>query len=371
MTRTLAGLLLAIGVALPGASASYLDIVARYRAGAFEEAVKTLASHSNAQSPAYVLRQLERVHPEAAAPHVTLLPMAKRLASFAFAPVLPAAAALHLDTGEYLLRTGDAERGVGHLMAARAIVDGDWWTTVPLNVPDRVALYGEARHATYMAIIFALQPYHQFAALVPHLERAREEFPKDAEIRLALGTLDELRATAIMLRQVESPTRQKQEEYLDKAARHFRDALTLNGDLTEARVRLGRVLQERGRLADARRELEAEAAMPAVNSSGPVHYFASLFLGEVLEAQGDLAGAVTRYRTAVAGWPGCQSAQVALSQALDAMGDRQAAAKALAPLWRTDQERTCDDPWGQYYEGQARRFAPLIVELRRSVKDKS
>jgi tetratricopeptide (TPR) repeat protein len=368
--------LLAIGLALPQ-DTSYLDIVAQYRAGAFQNAVEALASHAEAHSPAFAIGQLEQADPEVGNPFLAFFPMAKQAAALALSPVLPAAAALHLETGHYLLQADD-KRALGHLMAARTIVDGEWWTTVPKMVPDRLAHYEKVRHDIYRGITLALQQYHQFEALLPHLERSREQFPKDADIRLALGTLDELRATAIMLRRVELPKkenpsaswrRRQRREYLDKAAAHFRDALSIDNTLAEARVRLGRVLQERGKLPEARRELEAAIAAPP---PAVVHYFASLFLGEVLEAQGDGAGAIVRYRETVTRWPECQSAQLALSRAFEAAGDRQAAADALQPLWRAEAERKClVDPWWLYNEGQAWRMRSLIEELRGSVKDKS
>jgi tetratricopeptide (TPR) repeat protein len=361
----------------PTADARYLDSVARYRAGAFQEAVEALASHPDAYSPSFAIGQLEQADPEVTNPFLELFPLAKRMAALALAGVLPAAAALHLETGQYLLQKADDKRGIGHLIAARTIVDGKWWTTVPEILPDRLAQYNEVRRATYRGITLTLQQFHQFETLLPHLERAREQFPKDADIRLALGTVDELRGTAVMLRQVELPTKQnpsaswrrrQRREYLDKAAGHFRDALTMDVTLIEARVRLGRVLQERGKLPDARRELEAAVAAPP---PAVLHYFASMFLGEILEAQGDVAGAIARYQETVKQWPGCQSAHLALSRAFEVTGDRQAAADALQPLWRAEAERTCVDPWWMYNEGQSWRMRPLIEGLRGNVKDKS
>jgi predicted Zn-dependent protease len=96
-----------------------------------------------------------------------------------------------------------------------------------------------------------------------------------------------------------------------------------------------------------------------------------MFLGEILEAQGDVAGAIARYQETVKQWPDCQSAQLALSRAFEATGDRQAAADALKPLWRAEAERKCVDPWWTYNEGQSWRMGPLIDGLRGSVKDKS
>jgi tetratricopeptide (TPR) repeat protein len=369
----------AIRAKTPDTDTSYLDIVARYRAGAFENAVEALASHVDAHSSAFAMGQLEKADPEVGNQFLALFPMAKQAAALALAPVLPAAAALHLETGHYLLQKADDKRALGHLMAARTIVDGEWWTTVPAMLPDRLGHYEKVRHDIYRGITLALQQYHQFELLLPHLERSREQFPKDADILLALGTLDELRATAVMLRQVELPKkenpsaswrRRQRREYLDKAAAHFRDALSIDATLAEARVRLGRVLQERGKLPEARRELEA--AIVAAPPPAIVHYFASLFLGEVLEAQGDTAGAIARYRETVTRWPECQSAQLALSRAFEAAGDRHAAADALQPLWRAEAERKCVvDPWWLYNEGQSWRMRPLIEDLRGSVKDKS
>lgn len=361
----------------PTPDTTYLDIVARYRGGAFEEAVEALASHADAHSSAFAIQELEKADPEISNPFLAQFPVAKRMAALALAPLLPAAAVLHLETGHYLLQKADEKRGVGHLIAARTIVDGEWWTTVPKILPDRLVRYDEVRHGIYRGIILALQQYHQFETLLPHLERAREQFPKDAGIRLALGTLDELRATAIMVRRVELPKKQnpsaswrrrQRREYLDKAAGHFRDALTIDDKLTEARVRLGRVLLERGKLPEARRELEAAVAAPP---PAIVHYFASMFLGEVLEAQGDASGAIARYQETVKRWPECQSAHLALSRAFEATGDRRAAANALQPLWQAESERKCLDPWWIYNEGQSWRMRPLIEDLRGSVRDKS
>jgi tetratricopeptide (TPR) repeat protein len=338
---------------------SYLDIVGWYRAGAFERAVKTLASHPDAHLPSYVTRQLANGR-----------------------MLLAAAAVLHLEAGHYLLQIED-ERGIGHLMAARIIVDSDWWlaarTASERTGPERTAYYDGVRRDIYRGITFTLQQHQQFETLLPHLERARLQFPKDAEIRLAQGTLEELRATAIMLRQIEIPKKQnpgaswrreKRREYLDKAADRFREALSLDDGLTEARVRLGRVLQERGKPRDARRELEAAvAASPPPPTA--VHYLGTLFLGEVLEDQGDAPGAIARYRETVERWPECQSAHLSLSRAFEAAGDRDAAFAALRPLWRPESDRKCFDPWWFYNDGQSWRLNGLIETLRGGVKDKS
>jgi tetratricopeptide (TPR) repeat protein len=385
MNRTC--LLLAIGLSLAGTQTSYVQIVEQYRAGAFEQAVEALASHPDAHSPAFAIQELEGVDPEITNPYLELFPVAKEAASLALAAVLPAAAVLHLETGHHLLQEADEKRGIGHLMAARTIVDGEWWTTVPKMLPDRLANYDAVRHGIYRGIVFTLQQHHQFETLLPHLDRAREQFPKDAGILLALGTLDELRATAVMLRRVEVPTKQnpsaswrrnQRREYLDKAADRYREALTIDSTLVEARVRLGRVLQERGKLPEARRELEAAvastaspASAPSPPASAPVPYLASLFLGDVIEAQGDEAGAIARYQQMVERWPECQSAHLALSSAFEASGDRRAAADALQPLWSPESERKCLDPWWRYNNGQAWRMPPLIEALRGRVKDKS
>jgi hypothetical protein len=95
-----------------------------------------------------------------------------------------------------------------------------------------------------------------------------------------------------------------------------------------------------------------------------------LFLGEVLEDQGDKAGALARYQDTVKRWPECQSAHLALSRAFEAVGDREAALGALQPLWRAEAERKCRDPWWLYDDGQSWRMRKLVEDLRLSVMDK-
>jgi lipopolysaccharide biosynthesis regulator YciM len=84
--------------------------------------------------------------------------------------------------------------------------------------------------------------------------------------------------------------------------------------------------------------------------------------------QGDAEGALARYQTIVARWPECQSAHLALSRAHAARGERDAASRVLAPLWREHGERACRDPWWIYGLGQAWRYGGLVESLRARVR---
>lgn len=403
--------LLAVGLTLAWVQASaqeqaraqprvpYLPIVEQYLAGEFERAVEGLASHSQAHAPAFAIQELRGANPEISNPFLEQFPAAKQEAFLVLARLLPAASALHLETGRHLLLKADEKRGLGHLTTAQAIVDNEWWTTVAKMFPDRVAAFDAMRLDIYRGIVYTLQQQHQFEALLPHLDRARQLYPNDAGFRLALGSVEELRASAVMLRRVELPGKQnrseswhrnQRREYLDKAADRYREALNLDATLVEARVRLGRVLRERGKLPEARRELEAAVkdvaaataeetaatAPPAATAATgapfqPVPYLALLFLGDVIEAQGNKPGAIARYQRMVKQWPDCQSARMALSSAFEASGDRRAAADALEPLWSPEADRKCPDPWWHYNTGQAWRMEPLIEDLRARARDKA
>jgi tetratricopeptide (TPR) repeat protein len=150
---------------------------------------------------------------------------------------------------------------------------------------------------------------------------------------------------------------------LAEAEQHFRRAVERDPTFMEARVRLGRVLAERGRFGEARRELEAAAAM-----SGPpdVHYLADLFLGRALEHGRDLEAAERAYARAAARFPAAQSAALALSAVRMARGDVAGARAALGSLWKqragvvSNRE---DDPWWHYHRCAGRSSESIYRDL--------
>jgi hypothetical protein len=157
-----------------------------------------------------------------------------------------------------------------------------------------------------------------------------------------------------------------QQMRLKRAEKHYRDALQFDASLIEARLRLGRVLQRRDLLPEARTELEGVFAQP--DAPAPLRYLASMFLVDVLDAQGHTAASLARARDLVTRYPECQSAHLALSSAFEARGQRAAAISALAPLWKEEASRTCADPWWSYYLGQSWRIPALFGSLRERVR---
>ena len=96
----------------------------------------------------------------------------------------------------------------------------------------------------------------------------------------------------------------------------FRRALKLDPRLTEAHLRLGRLLQVLNRKKDAQAEFEkiVRATPPATDEFS--RYLAPLFLGAIHEDAGRSADAVVAYRQAIAANPQGMSARIALGYAL-------------------------------------------------------
>jgi tetratricopeptide (TPR) repeat protein len=341
--------------AAPGVVAgapSYREILDRYRAGAFAEAVGDLLSDPHAHSAAIVMRDLELIADKDA--------------------VLPAAAAMHLEAGYEALRRADETRGGGHLEIARSIVTWGRWDDGSRG-QDEARRRAALRRDIDLGLLWTMQTYRWTAMTSPHLRRLGELYPRDPDVLVALGWFDELRSTPLVRNlnhrapdpDADVVPRETRKKLRNSAIEHYRAALSEDPVHAEASVRLGRVLQLQGDLKQAR-----EAFEDAVVLEPPMvmHYLGSMFLAEVMEMQGDAEGALARYQAIVARWPGCQSAHLALSRAHAARGERDAASRVLAPLWREPLERACRDPWWIYGLGQAWRYGGLVESLRARVR---
>jgi tetratricopeptide (TPR) repeat protein len=143
----------------------------------------------------------------------------------------------------------------------------------------------------------------------------------------------------------------------DEAERLFRRTLVADPSFVEARVRLGRLLNERKRYEEAARELDtALAAKP----TGAVAFYARLFAGRTAQALGRLADAAGHYREADALFPGAQSALLAQSQMALLSAD---VAAALAPIRRIERlmSRVApEDPWWFYHLAAGREADALL-----------
>ena len=137
----------------------------------------------------------------------------------------------------------------------------------------------------------------------------------------------------------------------------YRRVLALVPGSIEARLRLGRVLEERGQPGEALRTL---APVFAVQDSR-TRYLARLFAGAACEALGLTADAGAHYQAAVEERPELATPHVALSQAQRRLGDTGAAMAEAGVALKSGEFQ--DDPWWVYYFGQGYRAAALGDEL--------
>jgi tetratricopeptide (TPR) repeat protein len=141
----------------------------------------------------------------------------------------------------------------------------------------------------------------------------------------------------------------------------YRRALERNPTLIEARIRLGRVLGQRGRHDEAVAQLKQ-----GLSATEPLlQYYANLFLGGEYEALENGAEARQSYERASALDPTAQSPWLGLSRVADRAGDRAAARAAVDRVFQLpSSEPERGDPWWVYETAQARQADRLVSELR-------
>lgn len=212
--------------------------------------------------------------------------------------------------------------------------------------------------------------HHQFTDVVPHLQRAREILPADAPIFLISGGLYEIFASTRIQEFIRTTALPggvtidvpSERANLRRAAAFYRRAVDLDPDLTEARIRLGRVLGLQRQHEEAVRELQ-RADVPGVGLL--LRYYTALFLGAEEEALGHADRARDAFGTASALYPQAQSPYLALSRLAWNSGDRAGALRAIQPvLTLSASEDAREDPWWQYYDGTGRDAEALLDRLR-------
>ena len=199
-------------------------------------------------------------------------------------------------------------------------------------------------------------------------------FPGDAEVLLAQGTVADVlsllpdlvprarEAAPVGSSMVpELIERSVRDRYESQALELYERALARDANLTEARLRRGRIRERRGQAREASADLEAvarEATEPYLQA------LALLFLGDLEERGEKPEKALERYRAALAVRPGFQTATLALAHALQRLGRAQAANRAVeAGLSRVP--RDAEDPWVGYHLGLAWRCDAALEALKR------
>ena len=176
----------------------------------------------------------------------------------------------------------------------------------------------------------------------PFAEKARQAAPLDPEVQLVSGCVAESLAEEQLIRHRES----EGTRWRDEAERALRDALALDGGLLEARLHLGKLHLDRGRLIEAEPLL---AEVEAHSGDDRQRYLARLFLGRLAERRERLDEAAGFYWWALEAWPDSQAARLALGHALESSAGPAAArplvAASLAASQRLDRVA---DPWWLY-----------------------
>jgi tetratricopeptide (TPR) repeat protein len=140
------------------------------------------------------------------------------------------------------------------------------------------------------------------------------------------------------------------------AEKHYSEAVKRDPQFTEAHVRLARVRSLLGKHAEAESILQR---LPDTEDK-TVMFYARLFLGAAQEALGKLDDAATAYTSALALFPGSQSAHLAMSSLAQRRGDDSAAqAHAQKALASTNANGDPDDPFQSYSMGLGRQADAL------------
>jgi tetratricopeptide (TPR) repeat protein len=357
----------------------YLDIVWNYYDGNYQQAIEEIAAW-----PIDGLRErvfddfdTEVIVAQGVRSMIRLSEGQRLSVVKIWATLTPVAALMHVEAGYQLLQKGQDKAGVQHLLLARLIADWTRWRFILEYLPTegKELAYKELRRDTYLAIAWILQSALKEDALKEHLELARKNLPEEAEIWLASGSAEELFAEPTMVRRLKQTNTRvprdtwdqtMRERLLEKAEEYHREAIARDSALAEAHVRLGRVLQQRGKLDDARAALEAARRLEA-SAPSEISYLATLFLAGVTEEANTRAPAVDLYAELVERWPECQSGHLGLSRAHSTRGNGQAALDALKPLWKEPERRACFDAWWVYQSGQAWRLKAMLQAFRERV----
>jgi tetratricopeptide (TPR) repeat protein len=211
-----------------------------------------------------------------------------------------------------------------------------------------------------------------YADSMPHFARGRRLAPDAAEILFGEACLQESLGAPRQQEYVRITTLPNGSQFqgVESAQAHFRRAesllrraLVADPGLVEARLRLGRVLAAQARHADALTELQQVSAR---TTDARLAYYAHLFMGDSALALDRLPAARVCYETAISIYSLTQAARIGLAAALRASGDRSAALAAVLPTLNepADSRDETDDPWWNYYDGDAANLTALMERLR-------
>jgi tetratricopeptide (TPR) repeat protein len=244
---------------------------------------------------------------------------------------------------------------VGHWAMARGLLD----TVAPDPARDEMVRLWYGATAAYFIAAAQLD--------TDHFARATALFPRDADILLLAGAFHETLAAPAVHDVMDSARLPDGAKFRIGSARDelrlaealLERALRIDPDLSEARIRLGHVLGQLGRPADAIQHLTRAKSRIG---DPMLRYYAELFLGRESDAAGRRNEAVTAYERASALFPAAQSPRLALSELAARSGEQSVAALAVgAMLTRPSDEGA--DPWWSYNSAAGRSAPARLREL--------
>ncbi|HEY2434976.1 MAG TPA: tetratricopeptide repeat protein [Vicinamibacterales bacterium] len=270
--------------------------------------------------------------------------------------ILTGAAAMHTEAA---LRRGEELGGQYHLRIATALVEfgdgarGTPNTTVRIQPRHAMPVSVEFRRLWYCTIVNRFEAGAMLPDADRYLARALILFPDNAELQLLAGVAAEMHAAP----RISAGSAGDRRRGLEQAEQHYRNVLAQEPDRLEARLRLGRVLVERDRPAEARPLLQ-----PLTTAADDrLAYLAGLFLGGIEERGHHDEEASACYERAAARLPLAQTALLSASELHHRRGDRQWAAEAVSAAAGARNEF---DPWWTYLFGEYWRADLLIATVR-------
>jgi tetratricopeptide (TPR) repeat protein len=181
------------------------------------------------------------------------------------------------------------------------------------------------------------------------IPRALQRCPSNARLNLAYALVSEQQW-------IQGRTTAAQEpEILNR----YEQAMKFPETEPEARVRAARFLFGLGQFDRGLAMLDGITAPPA---DLELRYFAGLVRGQLLRASGRPDEAAAAYRTALAAWPGAQSAQVALMTLSVVRGNREEAGALAEAIQMAPVDQY--DPWWTYWLGDYRAYPAVLEKLR-------
>lgn len=227
----------------------------------------------------------------------------------------------------------------------------------------------------YVATIALGQSHESFDAA--QLQHGLRLFPDDAGMLLLAGcereafaspmfqvfarSINRNSAQGLSIGRLRRVPIESEADELAAAERYYRRAIAADPALHEARLRLGRVLAQRGRPVDAATELQRTVDSDLDPS---LEYYAQLFLAEVRESLQEIDAARAALRRAAELTPDARVPHLQLARIAREAGD---AEEAQASLQRALAEPAGEsiDPWLQYRAMQGRDAPTWLDDVRR------